>query len=185
MMENEVKNCVEVLKNGGIILYPTDTIWGIGCDATNENAVKKVYELKKRSKSKALIILIAEYANLYKLLDQLSPNAFKYINSKNPTTVIFDNVKNISKHAIASDGSAAIRLPNDDFCKKIISELGKPIISTSANISGRDNPKSYSEINKDIIENVDYVVNLRQDEIMEKPSSIIKIFDDGKIEKIR
>ena len=179
------ENCVEVLKNGGIILYPTDTIWGIGCDATNENAVKKVYELKKRSKSKALIILIAEYANLYKLIDQLSPNAFKYINSKNPTTVIFDNVKNISKMAISSDGSAAIRLPNDDFCKKIISELGKPIISTSANISGKNNPKSYSEINKDIIENVDYVVNLRQDEIMEKPSSIIKIFDDGKIEKIR
>ena len=184
-MEQEIKNCVEVLKNGGLILYPTDTIWGIGCDATNENAVQKVYELKKRSKSKALIILIAEYANLYKLLDQVSPNAYEHINSTEPTTVIFDNVKNISKHAIADDGSAAIRLPNDDFCKKIISELGKPIVSTSANISGGNNPKSFSDINQELKENVDYIVNLRQDEIMEAPSSIIKIFDDGKIEKIR
>ena len=99
-MKEEIKNCVKVLTNGGIILYPTDTIWGIGCDATNEEAVKKIYELKKRSKSKALIILISEYANIYKLLDQLSPNAYDYMNTSEPTTVIFDNVKNISKHQI-------------------------------------------------------------------------------------
>tara|TARA_B100000965_G_C19495096_1_gene714853 strand:- start:120 stop:677 length:558 start_codon:yes stop_codon:yes gene_type:complete len=185
MIKNEIKNCVEILKNGGVILYPTDTIWGIGCDATNNKAVKKVYELKKRSKSKALIILIAEYANLYKLLDQVSPNAFKYIHSTEPTTVVFDNIKNISEHAIAKDGSAAVRLPNDDFCKKIINELGNPIISTSANISGDKNPRSFSEISLKLKENVDYVVNLRKNEIMEKPSSIIKIFDDGNIYKIR
>ena len=89
-MEEEIKNCVEALVNGGIILYPTDTVWGIGCDATNEEAVKKVYELKKRSKSKALIILISEYANLYKLLDQVSPNAYDYMNTPKPTTIIFD-----------------------------------------------------------------------------------------------
>ena len=184
-MKEEIKNCVNVLTNGGIILYPTDTIWGIGCDATNEEAVKKIYELKKRSKSKALIILISEYANIYKLLDQLSPNAYDYMNTSEPTTVIFDNVKNISKHAIAKDGSAAIRLANDIFCKKIINKLGKPIISTSANISGEKNPKSFAEINEDLKKNVDYIVNLRQEEIMETPSSIIKIYDDGKIEKIR
>ena len=112
-MKEEIRNCVKVLTNGGIILYPTDTIWGIGCDATNEEAVKKIYELKKRSKSKALIILISEYANIYKLLDQVSPDAYDYMKNSNPTTVIFDNVKNISKHAIAKDGSAAIRLAND------------------------------------------------------------------------
>ena len=184
-MKEEIKNCVKVLTNGGIILYPTDTIWGIGCDATNEEAVKKIYELKKRSKSKALIILISEYANIYKLLDKLSPNAYDYMNNSEPTTVIFDNVKNISKHAIAKDGSAAIRLANDIFCKKIINKLGKPIISTSANISGEKNPKSFAEINEYLKKNVDYIVNLRQEEIMETPSSIIKIYDDGKIEKIR
>ena len=184
-MEEEIKNCVETLVNGGLILYPTDTVWGIGCDATNEEAVKKVYELKKRSKSKALIILISEYANLYKLLDQVSPNAYDYMNTPKPTTIIFDNVKNISKHAIAKDGSAAIRLANDVFCKKIIDKLGQPIISTSANFSGEKNPKSFNEINKQLKRDVDYIVNLRQDEIMENPSSIIKIKDDGKIEKIR
>ena len=184
-MKEEIKNCVKVLTNGGIILYPTDTIWGIGCDATNEEAVKKIYELKKRSKSKALIILISEYANIYKLLDQLSPNAYDYMNTSEPTTVIFNNVKNISKHAIAKDGSAAIRLANDIFCKKIINKLGKPIISTSANVSGEKNPKSFAEINEDLKKNVDYIVNLRQEEIMETPSSIIKIYYDGKIEKIR
>ena len=184
-MEEEIKNCVETLKKGGIILYPTDTVWGIGCDATNEKAVKKVYELKRRSKSKALIILIAEYANLYRLIDQISPDAYEHIHSKTPTTVIFDNVKNISKHAIANDGSAAIRLPNDEFCKRIINSLGQPIVSTSANISGGDNPKSFTEINKELKDNVDYVVNLRQNEIMDKPSSIIKICEDGKIQKIR
>ena len=184
-MKEEIKNCVNVLNNGGIILYPTDTIWGIGCDATNEEAVKKIYELKKRSKSKALIILISEYANIYKLLDKVSPNAYEYMKTSEPTTVIFDNVKNISKHAIAKDGSAAIRLTNDLFCKEIINKLGKPIISTSANISGEKNPKSFAEIHEDLKKNVDYIVNLRQEEIMKTPSSIIKIYDDGKIEKIR
>ena len=122
-MKEEIINCVKVLTNVGIILYPPDTIWGIGCDATNEKAVKKVYELKRRSKSKALIILIAEYTNLYRLIDQISPDAFEHIHSKKPTTVIFDNVKNISKHAIANDGSAAIRLPNDEFCKKLNTQI--------------------------------------------------------------
>ena len=185
MKNEEIKNCVNVLKKGGIILYPTDTVWGIGCDATNDIAVKKIYELKKRSKSKALIILISEYESLYRLVDQVSPNAYKYINSSIPTTVIFDNVKNISKFAIATNGSAAIRLPKDDFCKKIIDRLGKPIVSTSANISGDQNPKTFDEIDITLKDNVNYIVNLRHSEIMEKPSSIIKIFNDGNIEKIR
>ena len=184
-MEKEIVNALKVLKDGGIILYPSDTIWGIGCDATNDKAVKKIYELKKRAKSKALIILIAEYANMYKLLDQVSPNAFKYMHESKPTTVIFDNIKNISKDAIATDGSAAVRLVKDKFCENLILKLGQPIVSTSANLSGRENPKKFTDISMELKNNVDYIVNLRQEEIMDSPSSIIKLYTNGKINEIR
>jgi L-threonylcarbamoyladenylate synthase len=185
MIEQEIERSYKILKKGGIILYPTDTIWGIGCDATNKEAVKKIYSLKKRSQNKALIILIAEYTNLYKLIDKVSPNAHKEMNNEKPTTVIFNNVKNVSKEILAEDGSAAIRLANDNFCQRLIIKLGQPIVSTSANISGGPNPEIFSDINNELIENVDYIVNLRQDEIMNKPSSIIKINIDGSIKKIR
>lgn len=184
-MEKEIENALEVLSNGGIILYPSDTIWGIGCDATNDKAVKKIFELKKRAKSKALIILIAEYANMYKLLDQVSPNAYQYMNESKPTTVIFDNIKNISSHVMAEDGSAAVRLVKDKFCENLILKLGQPLVSTSANLSGRENPKKFSEINIELKDNVDYIVNLRREEIMDTPSSIIKLYSNGKINKIR
>jgi len=184
-MEKEIKNALNVLNDGGIILYPTDTIWGIGCDATNDKAVKRIYELKKRAKSKALIILIAEYAYMYKLLDKVSPNAYEYMHESKPTTVIFDNIKNISRNVLAPDGSAAIRLVKDKFCENLILELGKPIVSTSANISGGENPKKFSDINFDLKENVDYIVNLRREERMDTPSSIIKLYSNGKINKIR
>lgn len=184
-METEIENALEVLSNGGIILYPSDTIWGIGCDATNDKAVKKIYELKKRVKSKALIILIAEYANMYKLLDQVSPNAYRYMHESKPTTVIFDNIKNISNHVLAEDGSAAVRLVKDKFCENIILKLGQPLVSTSANLSGGENPKKFSDINMKLKDNVDYIVNLRREEIMDTPSSIIKLYSNGKINKIR
>jgi L-threonylcarbamoyladenylate synthase len=184
-MENEIENALKVLSEGGIILYPTDTIWGIGCDATNDKAVKRVYELKKRAKSKALIILIAEYAHMYKLLDQVSPNAYEYMHKSKPTTVIFDNIKNISRNILATDGSAAVRLVKDRFCENLILKLKRPIVSTSANISGGENPKKFSDINIELIENVDYIVNLRREEIMDTPSSIIKLYSNGKINKIR
>jgi L-threonylcarbamoyladenylate synthase len=185
MIEQEIERSYKILKKGGIILYPTDTIWGIGCDATNKEAVKKIYSLKKRSKNKSLIILIAEYTNLYKLIDKVSPNAHKEMNNEKPTTVIFNNVKNVSTEILAEDGSAAIRLANDNFCQRLIIKLGQPIVSTSANISGGPNPEIFSDINNELKENVDYIVNLRQDEIMNKPSSIIKINIDGSIKKIR
>jgi len=184
-MDQEIENTYQILKKGGIILYPTDTIWGIGCDATNKEAIKKIYKLKKRTQSKALIILIAEYANLYKLIKQVSPDAYQHMNKKEATTVIFDDVKNITQELLSKDGSAAIRLVNDNFCQKLIIKLGKPIVSTSANISGGENPYKFSDINDELKENVDYIVNLRQEEIMNKPSSIIKINLDGRIEKIR
>jgi len=184
-MDQEIANAVEVLKKGGIILYPTDTIWGIGCDANNKEAVNKIFTLKKRAKSKALIILIAEYTNLYKLMLQVPPSAFNEMHNKLPTTIIFDNVNNICKEILANDGSAAIRLVKDKFCQEIIFNLGNPIISTSANISGQKNPIEFNEINKELINSVDYVVNLRQDQIMETPSRIIKIGTNGEIIKIR
>ena len=184
-MKEEIANAIKVLKDGGVILYPTDTIWGIGCDATNDAAVKKIYELKKRAHSKALIILIAEYASMYKMLEKVSPNAYKYMNETKPTTVIFNDVKNISSHVQAGDGSAAVRLVKDEFCENIILKLGHPLVSTSANLSGGANPKIFSEINKDLKENVDYIVNLRQNEIMDTPSSIIKLANNGTIQKIR
>ena len=184
-MKEEIANAIKVLKDGGVILYPTDTIWGIGCDATNDAAVKKIYELKKRAHSKALIILIAEYASMYKMLEKVSPNAYKYMNESKPTTVIFNDVQNISSNVLAEDGSAAVRLVKDEFCENIILKLGKPLVSTSANLSGGANPKIFSEINKDLKENVDYIVNLRQNEIMDTPSSIIKLANNGTIQKIR
>ncbi len=184
-MDQEIANAVEVLKKGGIILYPTDTIWGIGCDANNKEAVNKIFTLKKRAKSKALIILIAEYTNLYKLMLQVPPSAFNEMHNKLPTTIIFDNVNNICKEIRAKDGSAAIRLVKDKFCQEIIFNLGNPIISTSANISGQKNPIEFNEINKELINSVDYVVNLRKDQIMETPSRIIKIGTNGEIIKIR
>ena len=184
-MDQEIANAVKVLKKGGIILYPTDTIWGIGCDANNKEAVNKIFTLKKRAKSKALIILIAEYTNLYKLMLQVPPSAFNEMHNKLPTTIIFDNVNNICKEILANDGSAAIRLVKDKFCQEIIFNLGNPIISTSANISGQKNPIEFNEINKELINSVDYVVNLRKDQIMETPSRIIKIGTNGEIIKIR
>ena len=184
-MDQEIANAVEVLKKGGIILYPTDTIWGIGCDANNKEAVNKIFTLKKRAKSKALIILIAEYTNLYKLMLQVPPSAFNEMHNKLPTTIIVDNVNNICKEILANDGSAAIRLVKDKFCQEIIFNLGNPIISTSANISGQKNPIKFNEINKELINSVDYVVNLRKDQIMETPSRIIKIGTNGEIIKIR
>ena len=184
-MNQEITNAVKILKNGGIILYPTDTIWGVGCDANNKKAVQKIYNLKKRMKRKALIILIAEYANLYKLMRQVPPNAYNEMHNEKPTTVIFDDVINIAKEISAKDKSTAIRLVKDHFCKELIFKLGSPLVSTSANISGENNPKIFSEINTELIENVDYVVNLRREELMENPSRIIKINKDGVKKNIR
>jgi L-threonylcarbamoyladenylate synthase len=178
-MIEEINNTIKILKQGGIILYPTDTIWGIGCDANNKKAIQKIYDLKKRAKSKALIILIAEYANLYKLMNQVPPNAYNEMHNEKPTTVIFDDVINIANEVSAEDKSTAIRLVKDPFCKELIYKLKSPLVSTSANISGDNNPKIFSEINQELIKNVDYVVNLRKEEIMINPSRIIKINRDG------
>ena len=180
-MQKEVNNTLDVLGNGGIILYPTDTIWGIGCDATNDKAIEKIFKIKKRLKEKSLISLVADKNHLQNITGYI-PNID--ITSE-PTTVIYHSAFGLSKKLLAKDGSAAIRIVQDDFCQKLIQNFGKAIVSTSANISGSASPKNFSEISEEIKKNVDYIVNLRHDELMITPSSILIINEDKSIKKIR
>lgn len=180
-MIKEINKAYEVLKDGGVILYPTDTIWGLGCDATNEEAIIKIYKIKKRSNSKALITLV----NNMNMLKKITNNIPEIDITSIPTTVIYSNISGISKKLLAKDNSAAIRIANDVFCKKIINKLGKPIVSTSANISNNIHPERFSDINDEIKNNVDYIVNLRMSEKMSVPSKIIRINSKGEIINIR
>ena len=180
-MQKEVNNTLDVLGNGGIILYPTDTIWGIGCDATNDKAIEKIFKIKKRLKEKSLISLVADKNHLQNITGYI-PNID--ITSE-PTTVIYHSAFGLSKKLLAKDGSVAIRIVQDDFCQKLIQNFGKAIVSTSANISGSASPKNFSEISEEIKNNVDYIVNLRHDKLMITPSSILIINEDKSIKKIR
>ena len=180
-MQKEISQALQILKDGGLFLYPTDTIWGIGCDATNEKAVAKVIELKQRNESKALISLVGDKKQLTTLTKQIPKEA----ESDKPTTIIYANISGIANNLIANDGTAAIRIVQDHFCKQLIQNFGKPIVSTSANISGENTPKQFSEISEEIKNNVDYIVNLCQDKIMKIPSQILLINKDGSIKKIR
>ena len=181
-MQREINKALETLKKGGTILYPTDTIWGIGCDATNAEAVQRIFKIKKRTKSKALISLISNKEQLSKLvnLNKQYPKE-----GRNPTTVIYQNVIGLAKNLLANNSSAAIRIVQDSFCKELIQRFNKPIVSTSANISNERFPKRFSDISKEIINNVDYIVNLRQNEIMDVQSKIISINNDGTIKRLR
>ena len=181
-LEKEIHNCIEILKNGGVILYPTDTIWGIGCDATNQKAVNQIYQIKKRDINKPLISLVSDKIMLARYTDNF--NLLNY-NTKDPTTYIFNNVRGLSNGVITKNKTAAFRIPNDIFCQKIISILKKPLVSTSANISGEKIASKFSEISNQIKENVDYVVNLRHNDKMTKTSNIIMINKDNTIKKIR
>lgn len=186
-MEKEVQKALEVLKNGGVIIYPTDTVWGLGCDATNSKAVEKLLEIKGKQSNNGLIILLDKDVNLNKYIDEVPQVAWEIIEvSDKPITIIYDKVKNIAPQCVAHDGSAAIRIVNDEFCKKLIYKLGKPIVSTSANYSGEPTPTNFLEINKDILQKVDYVVNWRQNEKAKAvASSIIKIENSGSFKIIR
>ncbi|WP_194767835.1 L-threonylcarbamoyladenylate synthase [Tamlana sp. I1] len=185
-MHQEIKNTIEVLKQGGIILYPTDTVWGIGCDATNPEAVKKIYDLKQRIDSKALICLVADDRMLNKYVKQVPAAALNIIEvTDKPTTIIYDDAQNLAENLIADDGSIAIRIPDDEFCYQLSRKLNGAIVSTSANISGEPTPKSYKEIAPAILKGVDYVVNLQHEKICSKPSSIIKLSNNGVVKIIR
>ncbi|MFZ9220914.1 MAG: L-threonylcarbamoyladenylate synthase, partial [Sediminibacterium sp.] len=187
LMEDDLQSSIEVLRKGGLILYPTDTVWGIGCDATNETAVAKVFELKKRVDSKALIILVAEEGSVLEYTNQTNIKIFDYIKGVHqPTTVIYEQAKGLAKNLISPDGSIAIRICKELFCNKLIKEFGKPIVSTSANISGYPTPLCFADISLDIKEGVDFIVRYRQDDqSIQQPSSIVKWDTEGNLIVIR
>ncbi len=186
-MYDDLKKAVEVLQNGGIILYPTDTIWGIGCDATNEKAVQKIYEIKKREDSKSMLVLMENINLLERYVDEIPEVAFDLIElSEKPVTIIYDGAKNLAKNLIASDGSIGIRISSENFTRQLIQRLKKPIVSTSANISGDPSPANFSGINDKIKSSVDYVVKYRQDDFKKSvASSIIKLGKGGEVKIIR
>jgi L-threonylcarbamoyladenylate synthase len=186
-MKNEISKCVEVLEKEGTILYPTDTIWGIGCDATSQKAVEKIYKLKKRVESKSLIILLADMKDILTYVETFPGIARDLMkNVERPLTIIYPNAKNIAKNVIAKDNSIAIRIVKNEFCKNLIRTFGRPIISSSANISGEPAPMVFKCISKEIIDHVDYVVRLYQDILQEvKPSRIIKLNEKGEFHIIR
>lgn len=182
----EINNCIEVMTNGGLILYPTDTVWGIGCDATNEAAVKKVYELKQRKDSKALICLVGNDAMLERHVEHVPELAYDILDlATKPTTIIYDNPTGLAKNAIAHDHTMAIRVASDKFCQYLINKFKKPIISTSANLAGSPTPNNFKQIEAPILKGVDYIVNLHHDKQNGPPSSIIKLGNDGTVKIIR
>jgi L-threonylcarbamoyladenylate synthase len=186
-MDQEIDKCIAVLKKGGTILYPTDTIWGIGCDATNEKAINKIYKLKKRPETKSLIILLEDASKLGNYVKKIPDIAWDLIDSiETPLTIIYPNAKNLPKNVIGEDHSIAIRLVKNDFCKRLIREFGKPIVSSSANVSGDPAPLVFRCISNEIINNVDYVVTINQDVLTEvKASRIIKLNENGEFNIIR
>ena len=179
--ETDVEQALAVLQQGGVILYPTDTIWGLGCDATNEAAIQKVYGIKEREDSKSLIILLADVRDLLQYVAAPDPAVFDYIGQvQRPTTVIFENAINLPERLIAADGSIAIRIVQDPFCRHLVKRLRKPIVSTSANRSGAPSPENFNSITDVIKSGVDYVVQWRQqDRTPAQPSQIIKWNKDG------
>lgn len=185
--QDDIKKAVEVMKNGGVILYPTDTVWGIGCDATNAEAVAKVYKIKQRDDSKALICLVDSDARLQRYIRNAPEVAWNVMElATNPTTVIFDEAVNLAPNLIAEDGSIAMRITNEEFSKELCYRFQKPIVSTSANISGQPAAQNYCDISEELLNAVDYVCfSRRQEHKPHTPSSIIKIKNNGEIDIIR
>ena len=185
--QDDIKKAVEVMKNGGVILYPTDTVWGIGCDATNAEAVAKVYKIKQRDDSKALICLVDSDARLQRYVRNAPEVAWNVRElATKPTTVIFDEAVNLAHNLIAEDGSIAMRITNEEFSKELCYRFQKPIVSTSANISGQPAAQNYCDISEELLNAVDYVCfSRRQEHKPHTPSSIIKIKNNGEIDIIR
>ena len=186
-MEEEIRKALEVLRTGGTILYPTDTIWGIGCDATNEKAVEKIFAIKQRQESKSLIILVSDDGMLNRFVKNIPALAWDLMEvTETPLTIIYDGGRGLAKNVFAEDGSIGVRKVSDDFCQRLIHKFGKPIVSTSANITGEPAPQNFSEIKGEIKQSVDYIVNWKQNEIANaKASSIIKLKENGEIKIIR
>ena len=185
--EQDIKNAIEAMRKGGVILYPTDTVWGIGCDATNTEAVKRVYEIKQRDDSKALICLVDSDARLQRYVRNVPDVAWQLIDCvEKPTTLILDGAVNLAPNLIAEDGSIGIRITKEDFSHELCFRFQKAIVSTSANISGEPAAQNYRDIDPRILEKVDYVCwTRRQEHQPHQPSSIIKLSADGQVVIIR
>ena len=183
LFNTDIEESVKILQNSGLLLYPTDTIWGIGCDATNENAVAKIYQLKKRADEKSMIILLADEQDLPNYITEPNLKIFDYVKGiHKPTTVIYQGAINLAKNLINTDGSIAIRIVKDEFCKQLIKKFKHPIVSTSANISGYPPPTIFADIDVAIKNGVDYIVQHRQDDLTpSSPSAIIKWNADGSL----
>ena len=186
-MKESLDKALRVLKEGGIILYPTDTIWGIGCDATNSKAIERIYQLKNRADAKAMLMLVGSEGQLQQYVKEIPDIAWQLIDAAvNPLTIIYDNPVNVSPLLLAEDGSAGFRITNEIFSKSLCERFRRPIVSTSANISGKPAATIFSEIDPEIINGVDYVVEVKRDIIHNsKPSNIIKVGNDSVVKVIR
>lgn len=186
-MIEDIKKACQVMRKGGVILYPTDTIWGIGCDATNEDAVRRVYEIKQRQDSKAMLVLVDSSVKVDFYVRDVPEVAWDLIDlADKPLTIIYSGARNLAANLLAEDGSVGIRVTNEDFSKRLCQQFRKAIVSTSANISGQPSPKNFSEISEEVKSAVDYIVGYRQEEMSNpKPSSIIKLDKGGVIKIIR
>jgi L-threonylcarbamoyladenylate synthase len=185
--EKDIEQCLKALQNGGVILYPTDTVWGLGCDATNKESVAKIFSIKQRDEKKSMIILLEKESDIQKFAKQPNDKIKAIIeNIERPTTIIYPDVKGLAQNLFNEDGTVAIRIPNDSFCVDLITAFGKPIVSTSANISGEATPSIFSEISNAIKTKVDYCCTYRQtDNNKAMPSKIIKWNEDESITVIR
>jgi L-threonylcarbamoyladenylate synthase len=186
-MKIDIEKSLEVLNTGGVILYPTDTIWGIGCDATNEKAVERIYQIKQRCDQKSMLVLLDNPNKIPSYINEMPELAWDLIDlSENPLTIIYPGAKNLAPNLIAPDGSIGIRISNDEFNQKLIQRFKKPLVSTSANISGSSSPQHFAEISHEITNAVDYIVEWKQNDFTKsQPSSIIKIGPTGEIKIIR
>ena len=185
-MKEEIYQCIEVLKSGGLILYPTDTVWGIGCDATNDEAVNKIYELKQRLSSKSLIVLVSNDGMLNKYVKNVPDLAWDIIDiSDKPTTIIYNDANDLAQNVTADDNSIAVRLVKEGFANQLIYNFRKPIVSTSANISNTITPLTFSQISSEIKDQVGFIVNQKFDTGNNKPSSLIKLSVNGDVEILR
>lgn len=186
-MTEDIRKACEVLEQGGLILYPTDTIWGIGCDATNEAAVQRVYELKKRADHKAMLVLIDSEAKLDRYVEEVPDIAWDLIEvADKPLTIIYSGAKNLAPGLIGEDGSIGIRITQEVFSKRLCERFRRPLVSTSANLSGEPSPANFQQISDEIKAGVDYIVTYRQDDTsMAAPSNILKLGAGGEIQIIR
>jgi len=180
-----VEKALTALQNKELVLYPTDTVWGIGGDATDPSVVKKIYALKQREDSKALIVLVNSITMLKKYVENVPESALLLLEEDRPTTLIYEKGKNLAPNLLGQDGSIGIRIPKHDFCTEVITRFGKPLISTSANISGQPTPKHFESISKEIIKGVDYCVPYFESKATLQPSRVIKIEADGSLTLLR